>query len=404
MGGKVKALSKKKVIGAVLLLLLIALAVAAKKFEYIVGGFFEETGEASPFRKKAMYFTSLPGGKVRCDLCPHNCVLGQQEKGKCKARFNKDGELWSLIYGKTYPLVTPPNYQMPLTFLGLKRPWVKMGLVGCNLDCPFCVFGQFVLSDPEKVPIKYLSPEYIVDLARRKNASVIVHGTNEPTVNFEYTLAVSKLAREAGLINVVTTNGFVNSEPLLELSRHVDAVVFGLKGFSEEVYNRYTGGSLKPVLDNAMLMKKQGVFVSFFYLMIPSVSDSEEQVRNMARWVKAKMGALTEVYLMRYYPSYRLKNLPPTPMATLKRARAIAEEEGLKMATIYLMNIHDDDDPMDLLATSVNCPFCGEMVLGFRLKDGAPAFEAALDGNKCKHCGRDIPWSRKRSFEMEARP
>lgn len=355
---------------------------------------------ASPFHVKAQYWTPLGAERVRCDLCPHACQLRHGERGTCKARYNHHGELFSMIHGKTFPMFGPPT-DLPIIFHGLRRPWLRLGLVGCGMRCSFCFAEKSALADPRQVNVMHMSAKDIVDLAIQKNSTAIVHTTNEPTVNIEYLLEVSKEARSRGLLNLLTTSGFVSPGPLTDLAQHLDGVVVSIKGFREEMYRKHTSGSLKVVLENILLLKQLGQQVSIIYTVIPTISDSDAELRAMAAWIHKHLGQYTELFLLRFYPSYKLKNLPPTPMATLLKARRIAREAGLKLAMLYLPDIYKYDDPADLRNAAVACPFCGKELMGYTVKDGVPTLNQNLDGNRCGSCGRDIPWSRGRFLKLE---
>jgi len=197
-------------------------------------------------------------------------------------------------------------------------------------------------------------------------------------------LDTAKLGRETGIRSVMISNGYIQSEPMKELCRVLDGVKIDLKGFTEKFYSEYCSGELKPVLDTLELLKKEGMWLELVVLIIPSLNDSEEELRSMAKWVVTNLGKDVPIHFSRFHPTYKLKNLPITPVRTLDAARKIAMDEGLRFA--YVGNVwgHDGENTF--------CPGCGEIVIR---RVGFKVLEVNLIKGSCKSCGKAIPgvWS-----------
>ena len=343
---------------------------------------------------KCEYYKKLAGNKVLCELCPNNCVIKKDKKGRCLTRINVQGELYTQAYGLTNTYLMKTNdFCHPLVFHTCEKNILNVGLIGCGLRCTFCFIGSVVQSDPEYIISEHIPPQAVIDRAVREKASFIRFTHNEPTNNYEYTLAIAKLARRKGLKTYLQTSGYVNPKPFEKLLNYINIVDVNLKCFSENGYKKYTSGSLKPILNNILTIHKKNIPFQISYLLLPTISDNRVDIHNMAIWIKENVGPYTPVYFLRYYPSFKLKNLPPTSLSSLENTNAIAKKAGLKFSNIYLgiwygiENYFKAPEPMRTL----NCPYCGEMVLQHKLEKGSPVFINNLNGPECKWCGKKLP-------------
>lgn len=290
----------------------------------------------------AKYSESGPGGIVRCGLCPMKCMLSKGQVGPCKARTNKDGKLYSMVYGQIAAAHLDPIEKKPFFHVLPGSKAFSIATTGCNLRCKFCQNWQISQIFPWEMKPFYAKPEDVVDAALRSGAKSIAYTYNEPTVYIEYIMDIARLAREKGLKNIIVSAGYINPEPLKDLLKYVDAVKIDFKGFSEEFYEDMTSGSLAPVLEAMRIIKSSGVWLEIVNLVIPTHNDSEDEIRGLILWIKDNLGPDVPLHLTRFHPDYKMQNLPPTPVKTLKDARRMALDLGLHY--VYTGNISDQGD------------------------------------------------------------
>lgn len=343
---------------------------------------------------EASWYTKLSGDSVRCELCPHRCELEDGDIGICRSRVNKGGVLYTRTYGQVGLLVRDiGDHYVPPTLRGFKGlSWVFVGLIGCPLRCAFCFVGEMVQADPAHFDVERFTPASVIDAAKEHDAISIAFTINEPTNDFEFTLETAKLAHESGLSTVLSTSGFVNLEPLRELAPHIDAAAIGMKAFTEEAYQKYTLGDLHSVLEATKLLKEANVALEIHYIVIPTVSDDDEQIASMARWVVTNLGPETPVHFIGFRPLFKLKQLPPTSSETLSRVMATARGEGLKGVYTYVdpfqAEINKDQDPE---LTKARCPHCGEVIWSRRFDHGEKNETLNVKGGHCGSCGGLLP-------------
>ncbi|MBK9087937.1 MAG: AmmeMemoRadiSam system radical SAM enzyme [Holophagales bacterium] len=261
---------------------------------------------------------------------------------------------------------------------------LSLGTAGCNFHCRWCQNWEISQSRPEEVPASTLTPEAVASLAARKGAPVVACTYNEPTVFAEYALDVAVASRKEGLRTVVVSNGAIREEPLRDLCAVLAAYKVDLKCFSERTYREQCSGDLKAVLDTLRRLAKTKVWTEIVVLLVPGLNDSEAEVTALARFVRNEVGPETPVHFTRFHPTYRLTNLPPTPVATLERARAIALAEGLAFAYVGNVPGHPGE--------STYCPGCKARLIR---RVGMATVENRLAKGACPDCGRAIPgvWS-----------
>ncbi len=303
--------------------------------------------------KKALYFSKIKNNAVQCSLCPHNCMIPENKKGFCRARKNIKGTLYSLVYGKPCALAIDPIEKKPLFHFLPGSRVLSLGTAGCNLGCDFCQNYDTAQEEPENVDSYDLMPEEIVKKALETNCKSIGYTYNEPTIFYEYVLDAAKLAHKYRLKNITVTNGYINIEPLKELYRHIDAANIDLKGFNEDYYKKTCKAELAPVLEAIKEMKKMGVWLELTNLIVPTLNDKQQEIKKMCRWIVDSLGEKQVLHFSRFFPCFRLSNLHPTPIETLKKAEQIAKEEGLKY--VYVGNVMEKD--------TTYCPKCNKPVL-----------------------------------------
>ena len=317
--------------------------------------------------------------KIECTLCPHACRLGDYEVGLCRVRIHRDGKLYSLVYGKPCAVHVDPIEKKPIFHMLPGSGAYSLATAGCNLSCKFCQNWEISQARPEKTRNGDLPPARVVEQALAARCRSIAYTYSEPTIFYEYMLDTARLARQRGLRNIWVTAGFVNPEPLRELATVMDAANIDIKSMRDSYYREICGARLQPVLDAVALAVKLGVLVEVTYLIVPTLNDGMDEIRDLARWMKATVGPDVPLHFSRFFPMYRLERLPPTPLETLARAYVTAREEGLNF--VYTGNVPHDE------RSNTRCPQCGELLVS---RMGYTVLEMRVRGGACFACGRKI--------------
>jgi pyruvate formate lyase activating enzyme len=325
---------------------------------------------------------------VECLLCPHKCRLGDYEKGICRVRINLEGKLSTLVWGRVAALNIDPVEKKPLFhFLPASRA-LSVATVGCNLSCKFCQNYELSQRNPEdegSADWDYIPPEKLVELAVKRQVKSIAYTYSEPTIFYEYTRHSSALAGAQGIRNIMVTAGYIEREPLAKLLEVSHAFNTDLKALDDGYYRDICGGTLQPVLDGITQTHQSPVWLELTNLLVPTLNDDPAWIRNLVRWVLANVGADVPLHFSRFFPCYRLENLPPTPASTLDAAWKIAREEGLHYA--YVGNIDHEGN-------HTYCPRCGTLlirrrvytILEYRLR-----LDTGTGKGFCSKCGNEIP-------------
>ena len=330
--------------------------------------------------KEAYFYKKLDNQAVQCQLCPRGCVLTPGKRGFCQARQNRNGKLFSLVYGRPCSIHIDPIEKKPLFHFLPATPAFSVATVGCNLKCLFCQNWQISQVGPEAVSAAYIGPRELIDQVKQSGAPAIAYTYTEPTVFYEYMLDVAKLAHAEGIRNVMHSNGYINPEPLRELCRYLDAANIDLKGFRQKYYREMTQGNLDSVLESLIILKQEGIWVEITNLILPGLNDDKESITEMCLWIKNNLGSDVPLHFSRFHPMYKMLSLNPTPIATLEKAKAIAEACGLKY--VYIGNVPGH------AAESTYCPKCGKPVIR---RSGYAILGVDLDEQgKCKNCQEGI--------------
>lgn len=322
--------------------------------------------------RRAEFFEADPEKQqVTCLLCPNRCVIKNQKVGVCRVRKSVDGELRTLNYGEVASYGLDPIEKKPLYHFYPGHQIFSVGTMGCNLHCRFCQNWEIAHAEPSTLRV---TPGEIVDLARQQNDNCIgiAYTYSEPVVWYEFVQETAVLAREAGLKNVLVTNGFIEQEPLEKLLPYIDAMNIDVKAFTDDFYHQMCAGRLDPVR-RTVKMAVRSCHVELTTLLIPGQNDSPAEIEELVSWV-AGINREIPLHLSRYFPNYRLE-LPPTPVKTMHRAREIAQE---KLSYVYLGNLWDVENGYTY------CPQCrgkviersGYIIRGLHLKEG----------NRCPYC------------------
>ncbi|RMG60613.1 MAG: AmmeMemoRadiSam system radical SAM enzyme [Deltaproteobacteria bacterium] len=321
--------------------------------------------------REAEHYTR-ENGKLRCALCPHRCLIAEGKKGLCGVRENRGGKLYALTYGKVAAVAVDPVEKKPLYHFYPGRDILSVGSVGCNFSCLFCQNWHLVEG---LTPLRDVTPEELLDVSRRRGSIGISYTYNEPLIQWEFVRDCARVFREAGQVNVLVTNGFVNEGPLRELLPLVDAMNIDLKFFREETYRKISRGSLEPV-KKTIQVASQSCLVEVTTLVVTGLNDTEEEIRAIVDFI-ASVDPSIPYHISRYFPHYKY-DAPPTDEGFLLRAYEIARE---KLEFVYLGNvlIPGTDD--------TRCPSCGELLISRR---GYSVKINSLKGDRCGSCGRRL--------------
>lgn len=329
--------------------------------------------------QETLIYGKLRQGTVKCGICQRRCVVASGQKGICKTRFNDKGQLKSLIYGKVSSVAVDPIEKKPLFHFYPGTQVFSLGTIGCNFHCLHCQNWGISTAEPDAddEQLRSLSPEMSVTLAKRYGCGGIAWTYNEPAIWLEHTLDSAKLAKAAGLYTVYVTNGYITSEALDLMGPYLDAYRVDIKGFNDLVYRRLADvPSIQEILDVTIRAKKQwGMHIEVVTNVIPTLNDDEQQLSDIASWIRDSLGDLTPWHVTRFYPQHKLTNIPATPIATLERAYQIGVKSGLKF--VYLGNVPGHASEISL------CYGCGQPVihrLGYQAK-----LVGVIDG-KCSKC------------------
>jgi len=334
----------------------------------------------SQFTVEAKFVEKLEGKKVKCKLCPRECVVGDRERGYCGVRENHGGTYYSLVHSRVCAAHVDPIEKKPLFHYLPGTQAFSIATAGCNVNCKFCQNWDISQVRPEQVPADYAPPKRIADLAAQYGCPTIAYTYSEPVVFSEYIMDVADAGHEAGIRSVVVSNGYMQAESLKAAYGKMDAVKIDLKAFSESYYKEVVSGDLKPVLDALVTLRKMAKWTEIVYLVVPTLNDSDSEFRGLARWVKANLGEDVPIHFTQFHPEYLLKNLPITPVPTLERAKAIADAEGLHY--VYIGNVPGHP------AEHTYCPKCRRIVVertGFMVK------QMLIKKGDCPFCGHQIP-------------
>ncbi len=342
------------------------------------------TGDApeKPWKwsREAKHYEIFRGEQTVCGLCPNVCRLSPGDRGVCRSRVNIGGVMYTLSYGNPCAVHIDPIEKKPLLhFKPLSRAF-SIAAAGCNFRCLNCQNWQISQARPEDVRHYELFPEDVVRAAEQSGSASIAYTYSEATTFFEYMIDTATIAHTKNLSNLWISNGFINPGPLADLCRVIDAANVNLKAYDDAIYKKLNGGRLQPVLDTFCTLHRQKIHFEITNLVVPGYTDDEKMVKKMCAWIVEALGLDHPLHFSRFSPQYKLKRLPPTPVATLSRFRQIAMAAGIRY--VYVGNVPGHD------GANTYCHNCKKLLIerngytfgAFNLKDG-----------KCRFCGTPIP-------------
>jgi pyruvate formate lyase activating enzyme len=304
------------------------------------------------------YWHRLEDGRTQCDVCPRFCKLRPGQRGLCFVRAaNEAGEIVLTTYGRSSGFCVDPIEKKPLNHFLPGTSVLSFGTAGCNLACTFCQNWDISKSREWDRLSDQATPATIAKAARELGCRSVAFTYNDPTIFLEYAIDVADACREAGIHPVAVTAGYICPEPRAEFYAHMDAANVDLKGFTEEFYRTVCGAHLEAVKETLVyLARETKVWLEVTTLLIPGMNDSDAELAAECAWFAGALGPDVPLHFTAFHPDWKMRHVPPTPPATLSRAREIARDHGLRY--VYTGNVHDED------GGSTFCPRCGEKVIG----------------------------------------
>ncbi len=328
---------------------------------------------------KCLHYQILDNGSVQCLLCPHQCRIKEGKAGICRVRVNENGKLVNKTYGKICSLAFDPIEKKPLYHFYPGRPVLSIGSVGCNFRCDFCQNWEISQSNyNELIRLKDVTSVQLLDYARSETGNIgIAYTYNEPYINFEFVLETAEVFKEAGLKNIMVSNGFYMPEPLQDLLYVIDAFNIDLKAFNNDFYKKITGGSLKAVLETIRTIARSDAYLEITHLVVTGLNDRVDEFQNLVKWISGECGSKTVLHLSRYFPHYKLSH-EATPVKTLEKFYEIATKE---LSYVYLGNM------ITPFGQNTYCPGCGALLI--KRTGYFTSVKGLGDKGICRHCGYD---------------
>lgn len=325
--------------------------------------------------KKAMFYQKLEGNKVRCNLCHHRCVISRGKRGICQVRENINDVLYSLVYGKVVASNIDPIEKKPLFHFYPGTTAYSIATVGCNFHCLHCQNWE-ISQLKSGIVGKDITPDSVVKNAINNGCHSIAYTYTEPTIFYEYAYDIAKIAHGKGLKNLFITNGYISGESLKELSSYLDAANIDLKSMSDGFYRTICGVKLQPVLNYIKLYHDLGIWIEVTTLIIPGYNDDPEELKSIAEFIR-KIDASIPWHVTGFYPTYKLNDISPTSLETLRKAIEIGRKAGLEY--VYQGNINKGENTY--------CPQCGKLLIE---RDNFSTTVNNIKNEFCPYCGKHI--------------
>lgn len=324
----------------------------------------------------ALLYDQLEDEQVECKLCAHRCVIREDGRGICRVRENREGKLYTLVYGNLISKNVDPIEKKPLYHFMPGSKAFSIATPGCNFRCGWCQNWQ-ISQMPREMRMPHgqrVMPEQIVDQAKKTGSQSIAYTYSEPTIFFEYNFDIAKLASQAGLKNLYVTNGFMTPEMLEMIEPYLDAANVDVKAFRDEPYRRLMGGRLEPVLESCRMMKSMDIWLEITTLIVPGVNDDPDELEELATFIHDDLGPDTPWHLSRFYPQYKMTDREPTQESILTETKKMGESIGLNY--IYVGNVRGRN--------STYCKKCGSELIS---RSGYVTRVTGLDSEgQCENC------------------
>jgi pyruvate formate lyase activating enzyme len=334
--------------------------------------------------REAEFYQRLDDNRVVCSTCPNACVLKPGDRSVCRSKVNHQGTLTSLAYGNPCAVHIDPVEKKPLFHFKPGSRSFSIAAAGCNLRCLNCQNWEISQARPEEVRTFELFPDQVVEEALQSGSSSIAYTYSEPVTFMEYMLDTARAANEEGLSNLLISNGYVNTKPLLELCRHIQGANINLKSYSEDLYQRLNGGHLQPVLKTFKTLHDQGVHVEITNLVVPGYTDEMEMIKRMCDWILNTLGPHSPLHFLRFFPMYKLQRLSPTPVSFLRQCMETARHMGIHHVYVGNAPVPGGQDTL--------CPGCSELLIQ---RQGYHIPIMKLENGRCPKCRTPVSgvWS-----------
>jgi pyruvate formate lyase activating enzyme len=330
--------------------------------------------------REAMLYEKLAEQIVHCNLCAHRCTIKSDRRGICGVRENRDGVLYSLVYGTLIAEHIDPIEKKPFFHVYPGSRSYSIAAVGCNFQCDFCQNHE--ISQMPRSTLMIMGEDIpcaeIVARAKKSGSKTIAYTYTEPTVYFELAYETAMLACKEGLKNLFVTNGFMSAEAIEMIAPYLAAANVDLKSFRDDFYQKQCGARLVPVLETLVKMKQMGIWVEITTLLIPGLNDSDQELKDVAEFI-ARLGVETPWHISRFHPQFKMRDVPMTPLTSLHRAAEIGKLQGLKY--VYSGNAPGDE------GESTYCSNCHDCLIK---RHGFNVVGTNLTGNKCSKCGTEL--------------
>lgn len=359
-----------------------------RKSSFCVGGLFcgnlfnnsisAENTKLWKWSRDAIFYTVTPRG-VKCGICPNECTLKPGETSVCHNRISYNDKLYSIAYGNPCAVHIDPIEKKPLLHFLPRSQAFSIATAGCNFACLNCQNWDISQTSPKKTTNFDLMPDQVVKQCIENKCPSIAYTYSEPVSFYEYVFDTAKLARSKNIRNVFISNGYINDEPLKMLAPFLDAANINLKSFSESIYLKLNAGKLQPVLNTLKTLKENKVWIEITNLIVPSWTDDMDMIKRMCEWLVSNGFAEYPLHFNRFFPLYKLTQLPATPIATLLKAKEIAEAAGCKY--VYVGNVPE------IGTENTFCPKCKKMIVQ---RKGFALLSMDIEKGKCRFCGYGI--------------
>ncbi len=327
--------------------------------------------------REAMFYTPTARG-MKCKICPNACIIEEGEYGDCRTKLNQGDKLYTIAYGNPCAVHVDPIEKKPLYHFLPQSKSFSIATAGCNLACLNCQNWEISQSSPLKTRNHDLMPEAVIENCLHYQCQSIAYTYSDPVAFYEYAYDTCRMARVQGIKNLIISAGYINREPLRELSKYIDAANIDLKSFSNETYEMLNAGTLQPVLDTLRFLKDEGVWLEITNLIVPGWTDDMDMIKKMCGWLAQNGFADTPLHFSRFHPQHKLAQLPPTSVDTLNQAMDIAVDEGIKY--VYIGNLPGGNQ-------NTRCPHCHETVIE---RKGFKIIANRLNGSKCSFCDTTV--------------
>ena len=330
----------------------------------------------------ARYWRRTADGQIQCTLCPRDCKLKDGQRGLCFVRAREGDEMVLTTYGRSSGFCVDPIEKKPLNHFLPGTPVLSFGTAGCNLTCTFCQNWDISKSREVDTLADSATPESIAQAARDHGCKSVAFTYNDPVIFLEYAVDTALACHDLGIKTVAVTAGYIHDQPRKEFFEHIDAANVDLKGFTEGFYKKLCTGKLTPVLDTLIYLKHESnTWFEITTLLIPGENDSEREIHDACQWIVENIGVDVPWHFSAFHPDYRMRDKDPTSKASLRRAREIAKEHGIRY--VYTGNVDDEE------GHSTYCHSCHQRLIG---RNWYQLSEWNLDSRGCcNNCGEMCP-------------